>query len=178
MPGRAQGPRPRPKGWWPNRGWGSLGDLEGGLGEDPGFEGGVVGGDELDLEDVLAGGELGEALAEAVVHVDQLAVDEQVDMAFVALDAGGGLADDLGPDQLQADLGTVLADGLAVAGRLDGELGRAARAGGDGGGGGRLGRPAVVARAGGQGEGGDGEQDRGPGPPGSGRRLRHGGPST
>src|SRR5215218_7257023 len=134
MPGRAQGPRPRPKGWWPNRGWGSLGDLEGGLGEDPGFEGGVVGGDELDLEDVLAGGELGEALAEAVVHVDQLAVDEEVDVALVALDEGGGLVDDLGAGQAEAELGALL-DGLAVAGGHDRQLGRAAGTRGGGGGG-------------------------------------------
>src|SRR4029450_10719563 len=75
---------------------------------------------------VVIGGEWGAALAEAVVHGDQLVVDEEVDVPLVALDAVGGLADDLAPDQLEAHLGTPLADGLAVAGRHDGGLGRAA----------------------------------------------------
>jgi hypothetical protein len=65
----------------------------------------VVGGDELDLDQVLAGGEGGELLVEAIVHGDQLAVDQQVDVALVGSDAGGGLGDDLGPGQAQADLG-------------------------------------------------------------------------
>lgn len=52
-------------------------------------------------------------------------------MALVGSDAGGGLGDDLGPDQVQADLGGLAADGLAVVGAtmvsLAVELGRAAR---------------------------------------------------
>jgi hypothetical protein len=80
-------------------------DGEGGLSEDPRFEGGVVGGDELDLHHVLTGGEGGELLVEAVVHGDQLAVDQQVDVALIGPDASGGLGDDLGPGQAEADLG-------------------------------------------------------------------------
>jgi hypothetical protein len=76
----------------------------------------VVGGDELDLDQVLAGGEAGQSFVEAVVHGDQLAVDQQVDVALVGSDAGGGLGDDLGPGQVEADLGGVAAEGLAVAG--------------------------------------------------------------
>jgi hypothetical protein len=40
-------------------------DGEGGLGEDPGFERGVVGGDELDLDQVLAGSEVREPFGRA-----------------------------------------------------------------------------------------------------------------
>ena len=72
---------------------------------------------------------VGEFFVEAVVHGDQLAVDQQVDVALVGSDAGGGLGDDLGPDQVQADLGGLAADGLAVVGAtmvsLAVELGRA-----------------------------------------------------
>ena len=37
-------------------------------------------------------------------------------MALLGSDAGGGLGDDLGPDQVQADLEGLAADGLAVVG--------------------------------------------------------------
>jgi hypothetical protein len=65
--------------------------LEGGLGQDPRLERGVVGGDELDLDEVLAGARSGKAFVEAVLHGDQLAVDQQLDVALVGL---GGLAVD------------------------------------------------------------------------------------
>jgi hypothetical protein len=93
------------------------------LGEDPRIEGGVVGGDELDLDDVLARAELGESFVEAVVHGDQLAIDQQVDVALIRSDAGGGVGDDLSPGQVEADLGGLPAEGLAVAGGKDGEPG-------------------------------------------------------
>ena len=43
-------------------------DREGGLGEDSGFEGSVVGGDELDLDHVLAWGEVREAGGAGLKH--------------------------------------------------------------------------------------------------------------
>jgi hypothetical protein len=46
------------------------------LGEDPRFEGGVVGGDELDLSRCWRG-EVRELFVETVVHGDQLAVGER-----------------------------------------------------------------------------------------------------
>jgi hypothetical protein len=132
---------------------------------------------------VLAGRELGEALAEAVVHGDELAVDVEVDVALVALDAGGGLVDDLAAVQVQDQLGAGLLHGLALAGLLDGELGRAARAfGGDSGRAGRGGRTAVVALAAGAGGGGQGgdhdPEGGGTQPVGPGVVLEHGGSST
>jgi hypothetical protein len=96
---------------------------EGGLGEDARIERGVVGGDEFDLDQVLAGGEGGEAFVEAVVHGDQLAVDQQMEVALVGSYAGGGVGDDPGPGQIEADLGGPSAEGLAVVGNQDGELG-------------------------------------------------------
>jgi hypothetical protein len=86
--------------------------LEGGLGQDPRLERGVVGGDELDLDEVLAGAQSGKAFVEAVLHGDQLAVDQQMDVTLVGPDAGAGLADDSWRLEAKADLG-----GLAVDGR-------------------------------------------------------------
>jgi hypothetical protein len=59
---------------------------------------------------VLARAEVGKSFIEAVVHGDQLAVDQKVDVALVGSDAGGGLGDDLGPGQGEADLGCWYAD--------------------------------------------------------------------
>jgi hypothetical protein len=68
-------------------------DDEGGLGEHPRVERCVVSGDELNLDEVLAGAQLGELFVQAVAHGDQLVVDQQVDVALVGPDAGRGLAD-------------------------------------------------------------------------------------
>jgi hypothetical protein len=109
-----------------------------------------------------------------------------VDVALVALDAGGGLVDDLAAVEAEHQLGAVLAHGLALPGRLDDELGRAARAVGDGGGRrGRRRRAAVVAAAagaGGDGQGGDHDRDGGGvgtvGPGAVGKASHDGGSST
>jgi hypothetical protein len=86
------------------------------LGEHAGVERSVVGGDKFDLDEVLTGGEGGESFVQAVIHGDELAVDQQVDVALVGSDVGGGLGDDLSPVQAQSDLGGLAADGLAVGG--------------------------------------------------------------
>jgi hypothetical protein len=83
----------------------------------------VVGGDELDLDEVLARGEGGKSFVEAVIHSDQLAVDQQMNVALVGSYAGGRLGNDPGPGQIEADLGGPSAEGLAVVGNQDGELG-------------------------------------------------------
>jgi Nuclease-related domain len=117
-------PSPRPLPWQSRLNQGpSWLHGEGGLGEDPRFERGVVGGDELDLDQVLARGEVGESFVEAVVHGHQFAVDQQVDVALVGSDPRGGVGDDPGPGQIEADFGGLPADGLAVAGGQDAELG-------------------------------------------------------
>jgi hypothetical protein len=107
-------------------------DLEGGLGEYPRLEWGMVGGDQLDLDEMLARVQLGEPLVQPVVHGDQLAVDQQVNVALVGSDAGAGLGDDLGALEAQADCGALAADGLAVSGvrmvSVAVEAGRAASA--------------------------------------------------
>jgi hypothetical protein len=114
---------------------------EGGLSEDPRFQWGVVGGDELDLDQVLARGEVRESFVEAIGHGHQFAVDQQMDVALIRPDAGGGVGDDLGPEQVQADLGGSSAERLAVARGQDGEPGGR---GGPGCRGGRDGRDALV----------------------------------
>jgi len=93
------------------------------LGEYPQVEWGVVGRDELDLDQVLAAGEARQSFVEAVVHGDQLAVDQPVIWPWSGRMRVVVWEMILAPARAEADLGGLPADGLAVAGGKDGELG-------------------------------------------------------
>src|SRR6266540_1344281 len=121
--------------------------LERRLGEHPGVERLVVGGHELDLDEMGAKGQLRQLLGQLVVHGDQLAVQHHVHMPLVGPDPGGGRRDDLGAGELKPERQIGAFDDLAVVGRVDGDP--AGGAGPVGGRGAAARRPAGAGLAGG-----------------------------